>query len=174
MVFAGLSVEEQIEFAKRLLEKINSENTFSAEANFEFQDVESGSDGSLLITASTDTIRISRKAAWSAGDEEGAYDDPGFEADYINHLNDDAKKSFKTLVTVVDGYTVSLQIDDVEEDETSDADIEIDNISHEDDGIGSYEYWGFTGYDSHPYVEVEGTITRYCGCNITLSVTFNN
>ena len=170
--FTMLSVEEQIEFAKTLLETINSEKVFSDETNFEFQDVEPDDiTGGLQITASiTNPISVRRRAAWSAGTEEGAEEDPGNNAEYENLLRDDVKKSFKTLVNTVGGYSVSLQIDDIEEDETTDAEVEISHLSHEDSGIGSYEYWGFKGYDSHPYVEVEGIITRLCDCNLTFYV----
>ena len=48
--------------------------------------------------------------------------------------------------------------------------VEVENISHEDAGIGDYEYFGFRGHDSHPYIEVTGTITRVCECVLALSV----
>lgn len=170
--FAVLSIEEQIKFARPILEKINNENIFSDETNFEFQDVEPDDiTGGLWITVSTaNPIRVIREATWTAGTEEGAEEDPGNDAEYSKSIYEDTNKSFKTLSSEIDGYDVSLKVDDVEEDETVDADIEIDHISHEDAGIGSYEYFGFTGYDSQPYVEVEGTITRMCDCNITFFV----
>ena len=170
--FVELSVEEQVNFAKTLLEKINSENIFTEETNFEFQDVEPNDlTGGLCITVSlANPISVSRQATWEAGDEEGAEEDPGRDAEYYDTLENDAKKSFKTLDTVVDEYSISLHVDDVEEDDTTDAEVEVEHLSHEDSGIGSYEYFGFKGYDSQPYVEVEGTITRYCDCNLTLYI----
>jgi hypothetical protein len=61
-----------------------------------------------------------------------------------------------------------LEIDDVDEVET--VEVEVDSISHEDAGIGHYEYWGEVGYDSRPYVEVEGTIVKACDCALSLYV----
>lgn len=170
--FIALSVEEQIMFAKALLDKFNSEHIVSDKTILEFQDVEVDDiDGGLWITASPATpILVSREATWTAGDEEGASEDPGNEAEYMNLLRDDTKKTFKTLSAELDGYKVSLKIDDVDEDETIEAEVEVDKISHEDAGIGSYEFWGFNGYDSQPYVEVEGTITRAYDCTITIFV----
>ena len=170
--FAALSVEEQIKFAKTLLEKINSENIFTEETNFEFQDVEPDDvTGGLWVSASiANPIGVSRNATWEAGDEDEAYEDPGRDADYSSTLVDDAKKSFKTLAAVVNGYNVSLQVDDVEEDDTIDAEVEVDTISHEDAGVGSYEFWGFEGYDSQPYLEVTGTVIKSCDCNISFYI----
>jgi hypothetical protein len=170
--FAALSIKEQVEFAKTLLKTINSEKIFSDETVFEFQDVEADDlTGGLLISIShTDSISVSRGASWTAGDEEGAEEDPGEEADYTNSIFVDAKKALKTLSAVIEGYQVSLHIDDVDENYDVDAEISIDRISHEDSGIGSYEFWGDKGYDSHPYVEVDGTITRAYDCTLTLLV----
>lgn len=170
--FAELSIEEQINFVKVLLEKINSENIFSEEANFEFTDVEADDiTGGLWVTASiSNPISVSRKATWSAADEDTAAEDPGRDAEYRNTISEDAEKAFNTLVTQIDGYRVSLRIDDVEEDEAIDAEVEVESISHEDSGIGDYEFWGFKGHDSNPYVEVEGTIIRECDCSLTFFI----
>lgn len=170
--FAALSIKEQVEFAKTLLRTINSEKIFSDETIFEFQDVEADDlTGGLLISIShTDPISISRKASWIAGDEEGAGEDPGEETDYANSVFVDVKKAFKTLAAVIEGYQVSLHIDDLDENYDIDAEIDIDRISHENSGIGSYEFWGDKGYDSNPYVEVDGTITRAYDCALSLLV----
>ena len=173
--FATLSVEEQIKFAKDLIEKLNLEKIFTDETKFIFEDVEPDdvTGGLWILTNSTDSIMISRKATWSAADKEDAeYEDPGRDADYHYSILDDAKKSFKTLATVLDGYNVSLQIEDdnISENEASRAEIEIDKISHEDSGIGSYEFWGQVDYDSHPYLEVTGTITKAYDCPVTIYV----
>lgn len=167
-----LSVEEQINFAKDLIKKINSERVFLEEADLEFQDVEpNGNNRGLCISVSTvNPVTISREATWSAGTEEGVTEDPGNNAEYENSLIIDAKRSFKTLDCEVSGYRITLQVDDVEEDETSEAEVEVCSLSHEDAGIGSYEYWGFEGYDSQPYVEAEGTITKKYDCNLTLFI----
>jgi hypothetical protein len=170
--FAVLSAEEQINFAETLLEKLNSEKMFTDETNFVFEEVEHNDvTGGLWIFASiANPISIKRKATWEADDEDGAYEDPGRNAEYEDSLIDAAKKSFKTLTAVIDGYNVSLQIDDVEEDESNEAEVEVVSTSHEDSGIGSYEHFGFVGYDSHPYVEVTGTVTVSCDCILTFYV----
>lgn len=170
--FATLSVEEQISFAKTLIDKVNTEKIFTEETNFEFQDVEPDDvTGGLWVSASlANPITVRRKATWEAGDEDGAYEDPGFEADYEDSLEAEAAQSFKTSTAVVDGYNVSLKIDDAEEDRDSSAEVEVDSISHEDAGIGSYEFWGHAGYDSQPYVAVTGTLTKYCDCNISFYI----
>lgn len=49
-------------------------------------------------------------------------------------------------------------------------DYSVDSSSHEDDGIGSYEYWGMVGYDSKPYVRYVGKITYDITCSIFLSI----
>ena len=169
--FAAIPFQEQMKFAEALLKTINSENTFSDNTNFEIDGIEVDEfTGGLIVTVSqTNPISVSRKATWTCDSEEDAEDDPGFEADYENYLFEDAKKAFKTLSTVIDGYNVTLEIDDVDEQDT-DAEIEIDNISQEDSGIGDYEFWGERGYDSNPYVEVTGTITRECDCALTFYV----
>ena len=170
--FAELSTEEQVEFAKTLLNKINSDKIFSDAVDFEFQGVEVDdiTGGMWIDIIQSDPISVCRRATWDAADEEDAYADPGNDADYDNTLREEIRRSFKTLSTQIDGYKVLLKIDDIDEDETVDPDIEITGLSHEDSGIGSYEYWGFTGYDTHPYVEVEGTITKAYNCVLTLFV----
>lgn len=169
--FAALSFQEQMEFATKLLATINSEHTFTADTAFELDGIEADDfTGGLAIAVShTNPIRVSRKATWTCADAEDADNDPGFEADYENYLFEDAKKAFKTLSTVIEGYSVTLEIDDVDEND-ADAEIEIDNISHEDAGIGDYEFWGERGHDSRPYVEVTGTIVRECDCALTIYV----
>lgn len=170
--FAVLSVDEQINFAKDLIKKINSEHVFTDETKFEFQDVDldKTSKGLCVSISTTNPIRISREATWEAGTEEGATEDPGNNTEFEYSLLADAKKSFKTLSCEINGYTVSLQIDDIEKDETTDAEVEVVNLTHEDAGIGPYEFWGFKGYDSQPYVEADGVITADYDCNLTIFV----
>lgn len=168
--FAAVSVEEQRNFAEALLKTINSENTFSDKTKFELDGLEADDiNGGIWIGVShTNTIEVSRDATWSCDSADDAEDDPGFEADYSNYLFEDAKKAFKTLSTVIDGYKVSLEISDVDEGET--VRVEVDSVSHEDSGIGDYEYWGTRGHDSQPYVEVQGTIVKECECYIAFYV----
>lgn len=168
--FAELSFEEQKKFAEALVKTINSENIFTGETDFKVSGVEVDelSGNLIIIIDHDDLIEVRREATWTCSSADDVADDPGFEADYNNFLFEDTKKAFKTLSTEIEGYKVSLEVDDVDEDET--IEVEVDNYSGEDSGIGSYEYWGETGYDSHPYIEVEGTIIKACSCALSLYV----
>ena len=168
--FAELSYEEQRKFAEAIVRTINSENIFTDATDLQISDVEADelSGGLVILIEHTNTIEVSRAATWQCEYEEDVYDDPGYDADYDNNIFGDTKKAFKTLVTVIDGFKVSLEVDDVDETET--VGVMVDSYSNEDDGIGSYEYWGERGYDSRPYVEVKGTIVKACDCAITLYV----
>jgi hypothetical protein len=166
--FNVLSEDELQRFAKELVDKVNKESIFSSETNFTIDEVSAEElTGDLYIALShEDSIDVVREATWSCGDEEEAYSDPGYDAEYSNNFFDDAKASFNCLTAEIDGYEVSLSIDDVGSEETTE--VEVDTISHEDDGIGPYEYGGVRGYDSRPYVEVEGKII--CACDFALSL----
>lgn len=168
--FAELSFEEQKKFAEAFIKTINSEHTFTSEVDFEVTGVEASdlTGGLIIMLEHDDLIDVSRKAAWTCKDEDEIDSDPGYNADYDNYLFEDAKKAFKTLSATIEGYAVSLEIDDVNEEET--VDVKVENYSHENAGIGSYEYFGFVGHDSRPYVEVEGTIIKACTCYLTLYI----
>lgn len=167
--FAELSFDEQRAFAEALVKTINSEHTFS-DTTFKVTGVETdGLAGDLVISIEPDDlIEVSRSATWTSASEDDMHDDPGFEADYANYLFEDAKKAFKTLNTEIEGYSVTLDVDDVDEEDT--VEVEVEDYSNEDAGIGSYEYWGHREYDSQPYVEVEGTIVKACTCYLSLYV----
>jgi len=165
--FNVLSETELEQFAVKLLEKINSESIFISDTKFELSFVETSDlTGNLYIGVEyAKFIDVPRDASWQVGDEDEAYSPDLSYVDYYDTISEDAKKVFKTLSTVIDGYKVSVEIDDVYAEDV--VDIDVDTTSHEDGGIGHYEYWGEFGYDSRPYVEVEGTITA--ACNIMFS-----
>lgn len=169
--FSTISKQEQLSFAEALVKTINSESTFTADTNFKVVDVE-GDDttGDLYITLETeDLIPVSCEATWQCGDEEEAYDTPdSYAVNYADSIFNDAAKAFKTLNAEIDGYDMELMIDDVDAEETDE--VIVDRISNEDSGIGHYEYFGATGYDSNPYVEVEGTLVQLCSVALTLAV----
>lgn len=167
--FEELSFDEQKAFAEALVKTINSEHTFS-DTTFKVTGVETdGLAGDLVILIEPDDfIEVSRSAAWTSDSEEDMHDDPGFEANYVNYLFEDAKKAFKTLNTEIEGYKVTLDVEDVDEEDT--VEVEVTDYHHDDAGIGEYEYWGHIGYDSQPYVEVEGTIVKACTCYLSLYV----
>ena len=171
--FAELSFEEQKNFAEALVKTINSENTFTDETNFKISGIEADdlTGGLIILIEHDDLISVSREATWQA-DEDEIDSDPGYEANYANYLFEDTTKAFKTLSTEVEGYTVSLEVADVDEEET--IEVNVDNYTHEDGGIGDYDYFGFEGYDSRPYAEVEGTIVKACSCVLSLYVETTN
>ena len=156
--FEELSTVEQVNLAKDLINKINTRKVFIEETTFEFQDVwVDDIDNKLVVEASlVNPIIVSRKATWLAGTEEGAEEGPNSDADYANSISEDTTKCFKLLKAYIAEYSISAEISDI--DELEDVEVELTHISHEDSGIGYYEYWGFKGYDSHPYVEVEGVL----------------
>ena len=171
--FAVLPAKEQREFAEALVKTINSENIFSSETKFEITEVNADEiTGNLMIEVShPNPIEVWRSASWTAADSEDAHSTPD-DVDYDRSAFDDVKKAFKTLSTVIDDYKVSLEIDDLDYDETIDVDVE--DISHEDDGIGSYEFWGDEGYDSDEYVVATGAVLDTYYCSITLWVEPND
>lgn len=166
--FAEVSFEEQKKFAEALVKTINSEGTFTDQVNFKVTGVEADEmTGGLIIELDPeDTIEVEREATWTCADRDEARrpEDP----DFTDLLSNDVKKAFKTLAVELEGYSVTLSVDDVDEGET--VDVEVEDISDEDGGIGSYEYWGSTGYDSDPYCEVEGTIVKACTVYCSLHV----
>ena len=169
--FAALPINKQRSFAASLVNKINSENLFSNDTKFEITGVSADDlTGGLVVEVShTSPIKVSRKATWTCDTEDDAEDDPGFEANYENNIYEDVRKTFKALTIEIDGYKITLEIADVNELAEA-ATVEADHISHEDSGIGSHEYWGADGYDSQPYVEVEGTIVRAYECSLAFFV----
>ena len=174
--FAALPLSEQRKFAEALLKTINSERIFHDDTNFELTGIEVDdiSGGINILVSHTDPIAVERHATWVCERSDNPEDDPGNDADYENYFLVDAKNAFKTASTVIDGYKVSLIVSDVDKDDTIDAEVEVENVSDEDDGIGSYEYFGFTGYDSRPYLAVEGTVTCYCECVLAFYVEPND
>lgn len=168
--FAAIPFQDQMKFAEALLKTINSEKIFTDDTMFELDGIEAEdlTGGLTIMVSHPDTIEVSREATWTCGDEDEASNDPGYDADYENGLFEDAKSAFKTLSTVIDGYNISLELDDVDEVET--VEVEVDSTSHEDAGIGDYEFWGERGHDSRPYIEVEGTIVKACDMALAIYV----
>lgn len=166
--FAAVSFEEQKTFADALVKTINSESIFTDQVDFKVTGVEADemTGGLIIILEHEDTIDIEREATWTCADRDEAHspEDP----DFADLLVSDVKNAFKTLAVELEGYSITLEVDDADEEET--IDVEVDSISDEDSGIGSYEFWGVTGYDSDPYCEVEGTIVKACTVYCSLYV----
>ncbi len=167
--FAELSEQEQKDFAAALIKTINTENIFTSEVDFEIRDVEDDIDGSLMIHTQTSTpLEVAREATWSCADEDEVSDDPGYDATFENSIYDDVQSALTTLSTELEGYKISIDVSDTGEEET--VEVNAEHYSHEDGGIGHYEYWGHDEYDSRPYIEVEGTIVKACICYVTFTV----
>lgn len=165
--FAALSDQEQREFAEALIKTINTEKTF-IDDELTLSSVEADEmTGDLLIDLEG-VIYLDRKATWTCGnDEDDAYAKPE-DPEYDSFIFNDVKRAFKTLSAEIDGYTLSLDVADTNDEEIEE--VKVDHISHEDAGIGHYEYWGYEGYDSRPYIEVEGTLVQSCKVYLGLSV----
>lgn len=171
--FAILSEQEQHEFAEALLKTINTEGTFTSDTDFVLRTVEASDlTGELIIEVDhTKPIEVPRKATWQCIDEEEAYSinsDPD-EPEYENDGYTDIAKALRTTSATIDGYTVTVEVVDYNEIET--VAVEVDEVSHEDAGIGHFEFWGHDEYDSRPYVEVTGNIVKTCDCAFAFTIT---
>jgi hypothetical protein len=168
MNFNELPEKDQRDFAEKLVNKINDESIISSEVNFKVDDVESDEmTGDLNIYAShEDLLSVERLASWTVGDE----DEVNYPEDeeYQNPLEDDVREALDKTSVEIDGYLVTVIVDEVEEFETEN--VNASSWSNEDAGIGAYEYFGSKGYDSRPYIEVEGSITQRCNAYLTFEV----
>lgn len=168
--FAAISPEEQRAFAEALVKTINTEKTF-IDDELVISGVEADEmTGDLIIELDADDVYVDRRATWTASDdgyEDSAYEKPE-DPEYEDSIFSDAEKAFKTLSVEMDGYTLTLAVADTDADEIEE--VKVDNVSHEDAGIGQYEYWGDIGYDSRPYLEVEGTLVTSCKVYLSLLV----
>lgn len=171
--FNKLSEQEAMQFAIDLINKVNSEKIFISNSYFKLSGLEVDEmTGNLnVLVENEDPIYVAREATWQCDTLEDINDDPGNNAEYSNLLFDEVKKAFKSDSTSIGSYMVTLDLIDVDDMDTTE--VEVSNYSEEDAGIGSYEYCGHVGYDSQPYVEVEGIITRACWCTISLTVEPN-
>jgi hypothetical protein len=168
--FSALSEKELNDFAEALIKTINSEHIFTSDANFSVYSVEADElSGDLeIVIDHDDYINIDREASWTCRDDE-YLDNAPEDISYSNLDTKDAAKAFKTLSAEIEGYTVTLDIDDVEVEEI--VAFDVDHYTEEDSGIGDYEYAGHRGYDSHPYLVVSGTVTAACNCALALYVS---
>lgn len=168
--FAALSEKEQRDFAEALVKTINSEGTFSSDYKFNIVKVEPDElSGGLDIMIETPTsIKVPREATWSCEDPE---DIPSCnDVDYMNSYTfEDIEKVFKTVTTELNGYKITLDVTDYNYTD-EDVEVIVDKVEEADSGIGEYEYWGQRGFDSHPYLEVEGTLIEPYDCALTLFV----
>ncbi len=164
--FSTLSQEELNQFAEKLLDKINAESIFSKETDFRFSDSDAvfadEMTGDLYIALdSVHDVSVNVKATWQAPEDEP------YDFEDADEENPDFDEVFPKEV-IIDGYKVTLTVEEYEFIEREE--VQVDSYSHEDSGIGSYEFWGHTGYDSQPYLEVEGTFTNTYRVCVSLTV----
>jgi hypothetical protein len=174
--FAVLPEKEQREFAEALLKTINSEGIFTSDTDFELTDFEADeiTGGLWIAVINTTPIEVPRKATWTCNDEEDIYSVPNSDfIEYENRLNEDVAKAFNTLTATLEGYTISLE-EVADSDEIKKVDVEIDKFSHEDSGIGAFDFGGHIEYDSQPYIEVTGNIITSCDCSLAFFVEPND
>jgi hypothetical protein len=159
--FAELSFEEQKKFAEALVKTINTENTFTDQTNFKVESIEADemTGGLIIVLEHEGTINVYRDASWSCTYHDEASQRPD-SPEFNNSDSDDAKEVFKTLAVELEGYSVTLSVDDVDTEDI--VDVEVSEIYREDDGIGHYDYFGHRGYDSSSYFVVEGVLGQAC------------
>ena len=179
--FAALSTKEQHEFADKLLKTLNSEKAFLDTA-LVVEDV--GADelsGDLVIIAgTTEAVEVEREGTWSTGyssDEEEAYDlthatPSSRDVDFEDSEEEAVTKTFKVRSVDLEGYTITIEVDNIAESDIESVS-EVNEVTEDDAGIGDYEYFGFRGTDSQPYLVVQGTLfcTIYPYLRLTVAPT---
>ena len=170
--FNTLSMEELKQFAVDLVAKVNAAKLFHDDAELAVaEDIDLSVDetfGSLNIPVYfKDGLDISMDATWTCSEPEDAtsdYDDIEFTESESRAM----LRELKGTTAKLEAFTLTLSDLDYEDYEITE--VEATDITDEDAGIGWYEYWGETGYDSHPYCEVEGTAYINCEAFAWLTV----
>lgn len=157
--FAKMSFDARLHFAEEMIKKINSESIFLNGTKFKIDQIELDdySDDLIILTTSVDPVKLSRGVFWQVPNEDYLYYKPK-SMDYIDTEYEAVSELLKTKTAVVDGYTVTAEIDDVEAGKN--IEVQVDSYYHDDNGIGYYDFWGEPGYDSRPFIVVEGTATE--------------
>ena len=170
--FEDSTEAEQKLFVDDLVSKINTKHLFTSDVDFIVEDYWTEDCSSrLVVTLSHEgAVEVTREASWQCGTADQINDMPE-DIEYYKSSITDVAKAFKTGPVVVDGYKVTLVVDDVDTEEAYE--VEAKTYTEEDDGIGFFDCWGFKGYDSRPYIQVEGNVTCKCTCLLTLTVITN-
>ena len=170
--FEDSTEAEQKMFVNSLVSKINTEHLFTSEVDFIVDDywTEDCSKKLVVTLSHGGAVEVTREASWQCGTSDHINDMPE-DIEYYKSSITDVASVFKTGPFVVDNYKVTLAVDDVDTEEA--CDVEATNYSNEDDGIGFFEFWGHKGYDSRPYIQVEGNVACKCTCLLTLTVITN-
>lgn len=176
--FAELSAHELKKFADDIINKVNAEHLFAPDIELRLTDdgqdniVPDEMTGDLdIYVEPTEDVLVGRGAYWTCDIDDENYDrgtpeDP----DYFDTIMKDIKKAFPTKTVSIDGYSVTIEAYDWGDCDTGEV-REVTSVEEDDDGIGSYEYWGEIGYDSRPFLAVEGIIDCPTSLYVSLIVT---
>lgn len=178
--FNQLSKQEQIDFAKRLVDRINTKHAFGNitlvldDKYYRYVDANTF-DGTLGFIVDIPDIQLTDVAgSWSYADQ---HDDHDMETDAPNIYTvatEDSlwqhflKEYFIDDTIEFEGYNIEMSYSDFL-DSVEVTDFTIDDYEIDNDGIGSYEYWGMSGYDAgYDYISyaegklmVEGTLCAW-------------
>jgi hypothetical protein len=166
--FSLLSQEEADQFARDLVAKINDANIFSDGLTFEILDKVDTDflDGSCaILVGPVDGMSIERHGTWYCDEDSTA---PDGEIEYDDTIESAVKNALKCIEAEFNGY--KLELCDFEVDDEEVEDTEVEDVESGDDGIGHYEWFGFTGYDSQPYWQATGIVYIKCNMSCWLSV----
>lgn len=168
--FATLSQKELDQFAKKLVDKINAEHLITNEVKFTIRKdpdavwAQDTTGNLIIILDEVHDIPTVVDATWAAPDDaEYEYEESTVDMEEPT-FDDVFKKEF-----VVDGYKVAVDVDYYDLTEIEDVDT-IYDYTHEDAGIGWYEFWGHEEYDSHPYLDVSGALLTTYSVALSLVV----
>ena len=171
--FAALSAQEQQDFASALVKTINSESTFTSDVDFRILEIEANDlTGALEIFVETiDALNVARAATWMQYDEDEIHSKPDYDTniEYEDSIESDILEALKTTSVELEGYKISVKLEDYDEVEEI-AEFEVNDYEHGEDGIGWYEYQGRDYYDSHDVYEIDGTITSTINVGLTFIV----
>ena len=175
--FAALSEDEVYDFAEKLLKTINSEKSFlDDELVLEDAEADELSGDLVLLVRTSDTLEVEREGTWSCGysrDEDEQYDlihaaPSTRDVEFADIEKDVVAAKLKAKSVEIEGYTAAIEIEDVVELDCVEV-LDVINATEDDDGYGDYEYFGFRGTDSRPYVEVTGRVR--CEADVAFSIT---
>ena len=168
--FSLLSKDELKAFAAKILEQVNASQVFIDGEKFtpDFGqmtiDKLTGDLEFVVCLGDTEKLTVTVDTEWSCDldcEDLGRPSERDIDIDLKYEKQDEILESaLKAKEAVIDGYQVSIATSELEKREV--IDVDVTDSYPDDSGIGEYEFWGATGYDSHPYTHVEGKATVAC------------
>lgn len=149
------------DIANEFLDVIKEHYDGTFEVGEEQDNVYLDEDGNLVVWIYGDDLEVRVDAEWQAGTDDDLedIDTDTFEPDDSSITLEDIFPGLETLPTDIDNFEIiAVEFNGREDIDYDMSDVEVEDSSEEDSGIGWYEYWGAKGYDSHPYYEVYGTV----------------